>query len=86
MGLIVMIQLIHSDDDDDQLQVDKKPGLMIHLIHPHQRWRPRCCWCGVVLTISHPPTSATLVMMMMMTLMVMMLMVNTVNGDEILGF
>ena len=77
-----MIQLIHSDDDDDdddQLQVDKKPGLMIHLIHPHQRWRPRCCWCGVVLTISHPPTSATLVMMMM-------LMVNTGNGDKILGF
>ena len=80
-----MIQLIHSDDDD-QLQVDKKPGLMIHLIHPHQRWRPRCCWCGVVLTISHPPTSATLVMMMMMILMVMTSMVNTGNGDKILGF
>ena len=86
MGLIVMIQLIHSDDDDDddQLQVDKKPGLMIHLIHPHQRWRPRCCWCGVVLTISHPPTSATLMMMMMM--MMMTFMVNTGNGDKILGF
>ena len=83
MGLI---QLIHSDDDDDQLQVDKKPGLMIHLIHPHQRWRPRCCWCGVVLTISHPPTSATLVMMMMMTLMMVMVMANTGDGDKILGF
>ena len=80
-GLIVMIQLIHSDDDDDQLQVDKKPGLMIHLIHPHQRWRPRCCWCGVVLTISHPPT---LVMMMMMALMMMMMLI--LNTGNVLGF